>query len=332
MSISTIFPCLTVKPMTETGRPPGATTTPAAPFTSAGCTNGESRAKVSACSATARAPRTTAGMPTGTMPMSAWSTTSGSSTATSAAKWPSRAAAKNASTTARWRDRSASGTFAPCTRRRARLATCRAVVGERPTMAAISSKGTANMSCSTNASRSAGASVSKTTSSAHPSHPLCLSGPHPSARLTPGPGAPPGDDVLGAALRPHLTAELADAAAEAAHECRDVRAAGIGTPPACRLGPPEELVGGRVERFEGGAQPGKGARPAGHHLGQRPVGCVELAHPAQVGEERLTGVAGGQRLVRPCGEPVDLVGRKLLEQRPLSREVAGDNADPHAPP
>src|SRR5215217_7417012 len=53
-SISTIFPCLTVKPMTANGRPRGATTTPAAPFTSAGRTNGESREKVSVCSATAR--------------------------------------------------------------------------------------------------------------------------------------------------------------------------------------------------------------------------------------------------------------------------------------
>ena len=57
---------------------------------------------------------------------------------------------------------------APCTRRRARLASCRAAVGERPTIGAISSKGTANMSCSTKASRSAGASVSSTTSSARP--------------------------------------------------------------------------------------------------------------------------------------------------------------------
>ena len=57
---------------------------------------------------------------------------------------------------------------APCTRRRARLASCRAAVGERPTIGAISSNGTANMSCSTNASRSAGASVSSTTSSARP--------------------------------------------------------------------------------------------------------------------------------------------------------------------
>ena len=48
------------------------------------------------------------------------------------------------------------------------LASCLAADGERPTMGAISSKGTANMSCSTNASRSEGPSVSSTTSSARP--------------------------------------------------------------------------------------------------------------------------------------------------------------------
>jgi hypothetical protein len=35
--ISVIFPALTVKPMTENGRPCGVTTTPAAPFTSGAC-------------------------------------------------------------------------------------------------------------------------------------------------------------------------------------------------------------------------------------------------------------------------------------------------------
>ena len=56
----------------------------------------------------------------------------------------------------------------PCTRRRARLASFFVATGERPTMGAIWSNGTANMSCSTNAIRSAGASVSSTTSSARP--------------------------------------------------------------------------------------------------------------------------------------------------------------------
>ena len=58
MSISTIFPRLTVKPMTENGCPPGShETIPAAPFTSTGRANWTSREKVSACSATERAPR-----------------------------------------------------------------------------------------------------------------------------------------------------------------------------------------------------------------------------------------------------------------------------------
>ena len=57
---------------------------------------------------------------------------------------------------------------APRTRRRARLASGRAAVGERLTIGPISVKGTAKTSCSTNATRSAGASVSITTSSASP--------------------------------------------------------------------------------------------------------------------------------------------------------------------
>lgn len=56
----------------------------------------------------------------------------------------------------------------PWTRWRARLAACRAAAGLRPTIGAIWSKGTPNMSWSTNASRSAGARVSRTTSSARP--------------------------------------------------------------------------------------------------------------------------------------------------------------------
>ena len=54
------------------------------------------------------------------------------------------------------------------TRRRARLASLRAATGVRPTMGAISSKGTAKQSCSTNARRSAGSKVSSTTSNARP--------------------------------------------------------------------------------------------------------------------------------------------------------------------
>jgi hypothetical protein len=116
--------------MTENGRPPGShETIPAAPFTSTGCANSTSREKVSACSATARAPRASLDAPGDTAPPSARTTTPGSSTARSASKSPPRSAARKASTTSRWRVRSASGAVvAPCNRRRARLASFLAAV------------------------------------------------------------------------------------------------------------------------------------------------------------------------------------------------------------
>ena len=75
MSISTILPSLTVKPMTEYGRPTWAATMPAAPFTSAGRPNAVNCAKVSVCSATACAPRTSR-HPPGRAPKSARTRTS----------------------------------------------------------------------------------------------------------------------------------------------------------------------------------------------------------------------------------------------------------------
>ena len=69
----------------------------------------------------------------------------------------------------RWLAMVVSGTGAePLTLLRARLASCLAAVGVRPTIGAISSKGTPNMSCRTNASRSSGSSVPSTTNSARP--------------------------------------------------------------------------------------------------------------------------------------------------------------------
>jgi hypothetical protein len=57
-------------------------------------------------------------------------------------KLPSREAARKASTTSQLAVRSESFTVvAPCTRRRARLASCLVAVGERSTTLAISSKG-----------------------------------------------------------------------------------------------------------------------------------------------------------------------------------------------
>ena len=98
----------------------------------------------------------------------------------------------NAPTTSRWRPRSGSGTVSSAsTRRRARLASWRVAAGERSTIGAMSSKGTANMSCSTYASRSAGFSVSSTTSSASPTESASsasCSGWRPSWLLTIGSG------------------------------------------------------------------------------------------------------------------------------------------------
>jgi len=87
------------KTMTENRRPRATTTTPTAPFTSAGCTNRPSREKVRACSATARAPRTSLGAPAGTAPRSEHDVCVDATSA----KSPSRAAAEKASTTSRWR-------------------------------------------------------------------------------------------------------------------------------------------------------------------------------------------------------------------------------------
>jgi hypothetical protein len=103
-STLTIFPRVIVNLNTTRGRPPGAHTSPAAPFTSAGCA---ARARPEKVSATARAPRTSLGAPACTAARSARSTTSGSSSARSASKSPQREAARKASTTSRWRAGSA---------------------------------------------------------------------------------------------------------------------------------------------------------------------------------------------------------------------------------
>jgi hypothetical protein len=77
-------------------------------------------------------------------------------TATGASKSPARAAERNASTTAHWRARSglAAGMSARFTRCRARLASCLAAAGVRPSVGAIWSNGSSKLSWSTNASRS----------------------------------------------------------------------------------------------------------------------------------------------------------------------------------
>ena len=163
-SISTILPPRTVNPMTETGRPPGATTTPAAPFTSAGRTNGESRANIRAWLATASAPRTSAD------PAAAGATVGAQHDVgiehrnerveVALVAMPRRTRRQpRAAARCRYRAqlRHPARADAPGSRVR------RVAVGVRPTIGAISSNGTANMSCSTNASRSAGGSISSTT-------------------------------------------------------------------------------------------------------------------------------------------------------------------------
>src|SRR5207302_1545021 len=124
-STSEIFPALIFRPSTRNRRPRGATTTPTAPFTSAAraaCARPEKSL------ATACAPRTSADGPPRSAAGSGRKTTSGSSTETSASKSPPRAAARKAPTTSRWRAMSGAAA-APRTRRRARLASCRAAAG-----------------------------------------------------------------------------------------------------------------------------------------------------------------------------------------------------------
>jgi hypothetical protein len=126
------------------------------------------------CRALAPAPRpprpSSGGRARGAMPpASSLKTTSGSSTSSRAAKSPAREAARNASTTRRCSRRSGSTAgVAPLTRRRARLASWRMAASERSTIGAISLNGIPNMSCRTNASRSAGVRVSSTTNNAGP--------------------------------------------------------------------------------------------------------------------------------------------------------------------
>jgi hypothetical protein len=183
-SITVIVPPVIVKANTTRVSPRYVHIAPGAPSMSAGRTAAArpekkpatARAPVTAPSAPIRAaPASALSMPICAAAASARSTMSGSSIVSSASKSPSREAARKALTTSRRREispgcRSASGSpdLASCTRRRARLASCRVATGERSTIGAISSNGTANMSCSTNASRSAGVSVSSTTSSASP--------------------------------------------------------------------------------------------------------------------------------------------------------------------
>ena len=140
---------------------------PTAPSTSAGSAKRALAEKARALAATACAPRMVVALPAAAA--STRSTTSVSSAASSESKSPSRAAVRNASTSRRWRTRSVAGSGVwPRTRRRARAASWAAVFSDRPTIGAISANGRSNMSCRTNASRSAGDSRCRMTSNAAP--------------------------------------------------------------------------------------------------------------------------------------------------------------------
>ena len=167
MSISVILSPTTPKRSTSASLPSGATTMPTAPSTSAGSAKRALAEKARALAATACAPRIVVAVPAAVA--STRSTTSVSSAASSESKSPSRAAVRNASTSRRWRTRSVAGSgVLPRTRRRARAASWAAVFSDRPTIGAISANGRSNMSCSTNASRSAGDSLCRMTSNAAP--------------------------------------------------------------------------------------------------------------------------------------------------------------------
>src|SRR5260221_65351 len=150
--------------------------------------------KAIACAVTASTPCTTRDRPSGLGPdpMSARATTSGSSTATSASRLPSRDAARNASTSSHWRSSGTSAeAVAPRSLRRARLASWRVASVERWTTGPIWSNGSPNVSCRTNARRSAGLRVSRTMSIASPTESASrasCSGSTPSGLETTGSG------------------------------------------------------------------------------------------------------------------------------------------------
>ena len=189
-STAVIRPATMVKAISPAGLPRSATSTPAAPLTTTGRNSACGCAPPSTARATSSAPRSRADPAT---KPSVRSTTSGSSSSTSLARSPARAAAKKASITAPGAVSVPSGSCVPAilTRCRARLASCLDASWVRPSIGAISPNGTSNTSCSTKATRSAGVSVSSTTSIASPTESASsasCSGVGPSAGLSTGSG------------------------------------------------------------------------------------------------------------------------------------------------
>ena len=189
-SISTISPPAMVKPSTLNGRPSGAATRPAAPLTSAGRPELASAANCIAPAATVARPVDLPGegKRAGVGAQHDVGIEHGQQALEVALAGGGQEGVDDPALLVRV---GVGDGGAPCTRRRARLASWRAAVGVRSTIGAISSNGTANMSCRTNARRSAGGSVSSTTSSARPTESASsasCSGSMPAALETIGSG------------------------------------------------------------------------------------------------------------------------------------------------
>ena len=143
-----------VKVSTRSNRPRGATMRPTEPSTIAGRARRAPRAARMACFAQASAPRMSVDTPPAAAAASACTANAGSSTSSSFVASPKRSAARNFSTReCCWASSSSGRVETPRTRRRARLASCRAASGERPVIRAISSNGKSKRSCSTKAIR-----------------------------------------------------------------------------------------------------------------------------------------------------------------------------------
>ncbi|ETK34598.1 hypothetical protein MPTA5024_18555 [Microbispora sp. ATCC PTA-5024] len=181
-----IRPSTTVNAMTDSGVPsPRHDTNPGRPSTSTARPRAAAPARTRLCApeATSVAPRTTTTPPG----VSTVSFTSGSRTRSSPSKSPLRAADRKAWTTSRCSRPAAAGRSVVCTFLRARLASIFVASVDLPRILPISSNGTANRSCSTNASRSLGLSDSRTTRSASPTESASAtssSGTGPSSTVT----------------------------------------------------------------------------------------------------------------------------------------------------
>ena len=183
------------------------------------------------------------------------------------------------------RDRRPASVVAPWTRRRARLASCRAASGERSTIGAISSKGTANMSCSTNASRSAGVERLQHDEQREPDR-------VGQQRLVLGVGAVGAvDDRLGhvdaqrllaprVARAQHVQADARDDGRQPAAEVLDVARVGAAEPQPGLL----DGVVGLAERAE---------HPVGHRPQVGPVRLEPLRQPVALVHRSHSSVASG---------------------------------------